>query len=286
MGTATAKRRVERLIQGRETSDGDGVRLTRLLTSDLQRRLDPFLMLDLFGSDRPGDYLGGFPDHPHRGFETVTYMIEGRMRHRDSAGNQGLLVSGGAQWMTAGSGLIHSEMPEQEAGLMEGFQLWLNLPARDKLSPPHYRDLAPADIPEFVHEGVRVRVLAGESHGVAGALLRPVTKPLFLDIHLPAGSRFEEPIASGRSAFLVPYRGSVRVGESLVSSRTLGLLGDGETVVIEASEEARAILVAGTPLKEPIAAYGPFVMNTTEEIHQAFEDYRDGKFSVATVRKD
>jgi len=286
MGTATAGRRVERLIQGRETSDGDGVRLTRLLTSDLQRRLDPFLMLDLFGSDRPGDYLGGFPDHPHRGFETVTYMIEGRMRHRDSAGNQGLLVSGGAQWMTAGSGLIHSEMPEQEAGLMEGFQLWLNLPARDKLSPPHYRDLAPADIPEFVHEGVRVRVLAGESHGVAGALLRPVTKPLFLDIHLPAGSRFEEPIASGRSAFLVPYRGSVRVGESLVSSRTLGLLGDGETVVIEASEEARAILVAGTPLKEPIAAYGPFVMNTTEEIHQAFEDYRDGKFSVATVRKD
>lgn len=286
MGTATAKRRVERLIQGRETSDGDGVRLTRILTSDLQRRLDPFLMLDLFGSDRPGDYLGGFPDHPHRGFETVTYMIEGRMRHRDSAGNQGLLVSGGAQWMTAGSGLIHSEMPEQEAGLMEGFQLWLNLPARDKMSPPHYRDLAPADIPEFVHEGVRVRVLAGESHGIAGALLRPVTKPLFLDIHLPAGSRFEEPIASGRSAFLVPYRGSVRVGESLVSSRTLGLLGDGETVVIEASEEARIILVAGTPLKEPIAAYGPFVMNTTEEIHQAFEDYRDGKFLATTVRKD
>lgn len=286
MGTATAKRRVERLIQGRETSDGDRVRLTRILTSDLQQRLDPFLMLDLFGSDRPGDYLGGFPDHPHRGFETVTYMIEGRMRHRDSAGNQGLLVSGGAQWMTAGSGLIHSEMPEQEAGLMEGFQLWLNLPARDKMSPPHYRDLAPADIPEFVHEGVRVRVLAGESHGIAGALLRPVTKPLFLDIHLPAGSRFEEPIASGRSAFLVPYRGSVRVGESLVSSRTLGLLGDGETVVIEASEEARIILVAGTPLKEPIAAYGPFVMNTTEEIHQAFEDYRDGKFLAATVRKD
>jgi len=286
MGTATAKRRVERLIQGRETSDGDGVRLTRLLTSDLQRRLDPFLMLDLFGSDRPGDYLGGFPDHPHRGFETVTYMIEGRMRHRDSAGNQGLLVSGGAQWMTAGSGLIHSEMPEQEAGLMEGFQLWLNLPARDKLSPPHYRDLAPADIPEFVHEGVRVRVLAGESHGVAGALLRPVTKPLFLDIHLPAGSRFEESIASGRSAFLVPYRGSVRVGESLAPSRTLALLGDGETVVIEASEEAQIILVAGAPLKEPIAAYGPFVMNTTEEIHQAFEDYRDGKFSAATVRKD
>ena len=284
--SALPARRVERLVKGRETSDGDGVRLTRILTSDLQRRLDPFLMLDLFGSDRPGDYLGGFPDHPHRGFETVTYMIEGRMRHRDSAGNQGLLVSGGAQWMTAGSGLIHSEMPEQEAGLMEGFQLWLNLPARDKMSPPHYRDLAPADIPEFVHEGVRVRVLAGESHGIAGALLRPVTKPLFLDIHLPAGSRFEEPIASGRSAFLVPYRGSVRVGESLVSSRTLGLLGDGETVVIEASEEARIILVAGTPLKEPIAAYGPFVMNTTEEIHQAFEDYRDGKFLATTVRKD
>lgn len=286
MGAATTGRRVERLVKGRETSDGDGVRLTRILTSDLQRRLDPFLMLDLFGSDHPGDYLGGFPDHPHRGFETVTYMIEGRMRHRDSAGNQGLLVSGGAQWMTAGSGLIHSEMPEQEAGLMEGFQLWLNLPARDKMSPPHYRDLAPGDIPEFVHYGVRVRVLAGESHGTAGALLRPVTEPLFLDLHLPAGSRFEEPIASGRNAFLVPYRGSVRVGESLVPSRTLALLGEGESVVIEATEEARVILVAGTPLREPIAAYGPFVMNTAEEIHQAFEDYRDGKFSAVTVRKD
>jgi len=286
MGTATVGRRVERLIQGRETSDGDGVRLTRILTSDLQRRLDPFLMLDLFGSDRPGDYLGGFPDHPHRGFETVTYMVESRMRHRDSAGNQGLLVSGGAQWMTAGSGLIHSEMPEQEAGLMEGFQLWLNLPARDKMSPPHYRDLAPEDIPEFVHDGVRVRVLAGKSHGTVGALDRPVTEPLFLDLHLPAGSRFEETIALGRSAFLVPYRGRLTVAGTDVPSRTLAVLGNGEGVTLETSEDSRAILVAGTPLKEPIAAYGPFVMNTAEEIRQAFEDYRDGKFSAATVRKD
>jgi redox-sensitive bicupin YhaK (pirin superfamily) len=276
--SSVSERRVERLVTGRETSDGDGVRLTRILTSDLHGRLDPFLMLDLFGSDHPGDYLGGFPDHPHRGFETVTYMIEGRMRHRDSAGNQGLLVSGGAQWMTAGSGLVHSEMPEQEEGRMEGFQLWINLPARDKMSPPHYRDLAPGSIPEFVHEGVRTRVLAGSSHGTDGAISRPVTAPLFLDLHMPPGSRFEEQLAGSRSAFVVPYRGTVRISGTDVPSRTLAVLGDGELAVLEASEETRAILVAGVPLREPIAAYGPFVMNTAEEIRQAFADYRDGKF--------
>ena len=188
-------RKVERLVQGVQTSDGAGVRLTRVLTQQLQRRLDPFLMLDAFRNENPEDYIGGFPDHPHRGFETVTYMLAGRMRHHDSAGNQGLLGPGCVQWMTAGSGLIHSELPEQADGLMEGFQLWLNLPARDKMARPYYRDIPSESIPEFVTpQGVRVRVIAGSSHGVAGAVQREHTEPLYLDVHLPAGTRFVQPI--------------------------------------------------------------------------------------------
>src|ERR1051326_4228535 len=181
--TVRRSREVERQVAGRATSDGAGVRLTRVLTQDLQRRLDPFLMLDAFRSDNPGDYIGGFPDHPHRGFETVTYMIAGRMRHRDSAGHEGLLTPGSVQWMTAARGIIHSEMPEQERGLMQGFQLWLNLPARDKMSPPGYQDIAAEDIPTFTTEnGVRVKVIAGESHGVAGAVKTPVTEPVCADL--------------------------------------------------------------------------------------------------------
>src|SRR6476619_752878 len=186
--TIERPRGVERLIVGQPTSDGAGVKLTRVLTADLQRRLDPFLMLDAFGTDRPEDYIAGFPDHPHRGFETVTYMIAGRMRHRDSAGHEGLLQNGGVQWMTAGRGVIHSELPEQEDGRMEGFQLWLNLPAIDKMSAPWYRDIQSAELPEFTTaEGVKVRVIAGSSHGVAGAVQREVTQPLYLDLELPAG---------------------------------------------------------------------------------------------------
>src|SRR5574343_1662329 len=198
---STRMRTVERLVAGKATSDGAGVKLTRVLTQDLQRRLDPFLMLDAFRNENPEDYIGGFPNHPHRGFETVTYMIAGRMRHRDSAGNQGLLEPGGAQWMTAGSGLIHSALPEQEHGLMEGFQLWLNLPAKTKMSAPGYRDIPAAAIPERVDEsGVRVRVIAGESAGLAGAVRRPDTEPLLLDLHLPAGSRFAQALPAGHNA--------------------------------------------------------------------------------------
>ena len=182
--TVTKPRRVERLVAGQPTSDGAGVKLTRVLTQPLQRRLDPFLMLDAFGSDRPGDYIAGFPDHPHRGFETITYMIAGRMRHRDSAGNEGLLDDGAVQWMTAGRGVIHSELPEQTEGRMEGFQLWLNLPARDKMNPPWYRDIQSADVPEWHGAGVTARVIAGHSHGVAGAVQRDGTEPLYLDLHL------------------------------------------------------------------------------------------------------
>ncbi|WP_265949160.1 pirin family protein [Dechloromonas sp. A34] len=284
---STSFRSVERLVQGVPTSDGAGVRLTRVLTQNLQRRLDPFLMLDAFRNENPDDYIGGFPDHPHRGFETVSYMIAGRMRHHDSAGNAGLLGPGGVQWMTAGSGLIHSELPEQEAGLMEGFQLWLNLPAKDKMIAPNYRDIPSDVIPEFTTEdGVRVRVIAGSSHGVAGAVQRPHTEPFYLDVHLPAGSRFVQPIPAGHNAFTYTYRGRVSIGGTEVADRHMAILAnDGaDEVCIEAPEAARVLIIAGRPLKEPIAQYGPFVMNTGEEIQQTLRDYQAGKFEAAVVQ--
>ena len=279
-------RTVERLVAGKATSDGAGVKLTRVLTQDLQRRLDPFLMLDAFRNENPEDYIGGFPDHPHRGFETVTYMIAGRMRHRDSAGNEGLLGPGGAQWMTAGSGLIHSELPEQEEGLMEGFQLRLNLPAKAKMGAPGYRDIPSADIPERVDgAGVRVRALAGESGGLAGAVQRPDTEPLFLDLHLPAGSRFAQALPAGHNAFLYVYRGGVAVAGTAVADRHMAILAnDGDGVLLQADGPSRVLLVAGRPLNEPIVQYGPFVMNTAEQIHQAVRDYQAGKFAAAAVR--
>lgn len=265
---------------GKETSDGAGVRLRRVLTQDLQRRLDPFLMLDAFGSDDPDDYIAGFPDHPHRGFETITYMLAGRMRHRDSAGNEGLLESGGMQWMTAGRGVIHSEIPQQEEGRMEGFQLWLNLPSGDKMSPPWYRDFTAADLPRFAAPGVTAIVLAGESHGVTGAVTREATAPLYLDLHMAAGSHFEQLLAAGHNAFLYVYRGSVRVGMDTVEAGRMAILDNaGDGVAIEASGPAQLILVAGRPLGEPIAQYGPFVMNTAQEIQQAVADYRNGRLA-------
>lgn len=282
-----SSRKVERLVQGVQTSDGAGVRLTRVLTQQLQRRLDPFLMLDAFRNDKPEDYMGGFPDHPHRGFETVTYMIAGRMRHHDSAGNEGLLTSGSVQWMTAGSGLIHSELPEQEQGLMEGFQLWLNLPGRNKMCKPSYRDIPPETIPQYTNEqGVTVRVIAGESHGVKGAVQRPDTEPLYLDVHLPAGSRFVQPIAAGHNAFTYTYRGAVSIAGTVVPDRNMAILAnDGATgVVLEAQEAARVLIISGQPLGEPIAQYGPFVMNTAEEIQQTLQDYRNGMFEAAVVQ--
>ena len=282
-----SSRKVERLVQGVQTSDGAGVRLTRVLTQQLQRRLDPFLMLDAFRNDKPEDYMGGFPDHPHRGFETVTYMIAGRMRHHDSAGNEGLLTSGSVQWMTAGSGLIHSELPEQEQGLMEGFQLWLNLPGRNKMCKPSYRDIPPETIPQYTNEqGVTVRVIAGESHGVKGAVQRPDTEPLYLDVHLPAGSRFVQPIAAGHNAFTYTYRGTVSIAGTEVPDRNMAILAnDGATgVVLEAQEAARVLIISGQPLGEPIAQYGPFVMNTAEEIQQTLQDYRNGMFEAAVVQ--
>ena len=276
-------RQVEQLVAGRETSDGAGVKLTRLLSQSLQRRLDPFLMLDAFGSDNPDDYIAGFPDHPHRGFETVTYMIAGRMRHRDSAGHEGLLENGGVQWMTAGHGVIHSEIPEQEAGVMEGFQLWLNLPSKDKLCAPWYRDFAAGDLPRYqTAEGAGVTVIAGESRGVVGAVTRSATQPLYLDIDLPAGARFDQVLPAVHNAFVVVYRGTVDVAGRAISSCQLAVLSTdtaADGVCLSARVASRVLLIAGQPLNEPIAQYGPFVMNNEQEIYQAINDYRNGRFN-------
>lgn len=276
-------RSVERLVAGKATSDGAGVKLTRVLTQGLQHRLDPFLMLDAFGSDKADDYIGGFPDHPHRGFETVTYMIAGRMRHRDSAGHEGLLENGGVQWMTAGRGVIHSELPEQQAGVMEGFQLWLNLPARDKMCAPWYRDFAAGDLPRFASDkGAEVTVIAGESHGVAGAVTREATEPLYLDIHLPAGGRFAQTLPAGHNAFLYVYRGEIEVAGNAVPVQRMAILSndaDADGVVIESARESRVLLIAGQPLKEAVVQYGPFVMNSEQEVYQALADYRDGRLA-------
>jgi redox-sensitive bicupin YhaK (pirin superfamily) len=256
-----------------------------VLTQPLQRRLDPFLMLDAFGTDNPDDYIGGFPDHPHRGFETVTYMIAGRMRHRDSAGHEGLLQNGGVQWMTAGRGIVHSELPEQENGRMEGFQLWLNLAARDKMNPPWYRDIQNEEIPEFVtDEGVTVRVIAGASHGVEGAMQRDTTQPLYLDLQFAAGASFAQKLPATHNAFVYVFRGELQVGATRVPSQRMAILGNAaerDGVVLRADAPARALLIAGQPLNEPIAQYGPFVMNTQQQIIEAVHDFQAGRFAAA-----
>ncbi|WIT12679.1 pirin family protein [Paucibacter sediminis] len=277
-------RQVERLIAGQPTSDGAGVKLTRVLTQNLQRRLDPYLMLDAFGSDQADDYIAGFPDHPHRGFETITYMLEGRMRHRDSAGHEGLLGNGGVQWMTAGRGVIHSELPEQEEGRMEGFQLWLNLPAKDKMRAPWYRDIPSAEIPEWHGEGASVRVIAGASRGVQGAVQREGTEPVYLDIHLQPGVRFEQALPDTHNAFVYVYRGGVQFGSGCtVPAQRMAILANtagSDGVAFTAGEAgARLLLIAGKPLNEPIAQYGPFVMNTEAELMQAVRDFQTGKLA-------
>jgi len=282
--STTFTRQLERLVNGIPTQDGAGVSLTRVLTHDLQRRLDPFLMLDAFHSDQPDDYLAGFPDHPHRGFETVTYMLQGRMRHRDNAGNEGLLEPGGMQWMTAGRGLVHSELPEQEDGLMSGFQLWVNLAGRDKMTTPGYRDIPSAAIPEVSpQEGVQVRVLAGEAFGTKGAVERPTTAPLYLDLHLQADKQIALPIPATHNAFLYVYEGELQIGPDhrVAAAGRMAILSntpDAEGVEIHASKDSRFLLISGQPLNEPIAQWGPFVMNTREEVEQAIDDFRAGRF--------
>jgi redox-sensitive bicupin YhaK (pirin superfamily) len=276
-------RRIERVLGGQFVMDGAGVKINRVLTQPLQRRLDPFLMLDAFGSDKAGDYIAGFPEHPHRGFETVTYMLAGRMRHRDSVGNEGVVSDGGVQWMTAGRGVVHSEMPEQNEGLMEGFQLWLNLPAKDKMSAPWYRDIPNEELPRFtLPSGAGVQVIAGSSHGVDGAVQREFTQPLYLDIQLPQGVEFEQPLPAGHNAFFYVYRGEVVVDGKAVPQARMAILDNAsgaDGVRIKASADAQLILLAGQALNEPIAQYGPFVMNTNAEVFQAVEDFRAGRFA-------
>lgn len=275
--------RVQRTLLGQATSDGAGVRLTRVIGGPQLPDLDPFLLLDEFGTDRAEDYIAGFPNHPHRGFETVTYMLDGRMRHRDNHGNEGLLTPGSVQWMTAGRGLVHSEMPEQQAGRMRGFQLWVNLPARDKMTQPRYQEFPAERIP-VTHPAtdVEVKVIAGELGDVRGPISQPATDPVYLDIALAPGSQWEYALPSGHNAFAYVFEGEVRVGDGengrIVQTHQLAVLGGGDMFkVATAGSEARLILVAGRPLREPVARYGPFVMNTKQEIMQAFVDFQEGR---------
>jgi quercetin 2,3-dioxygenase len=284
-----ASRPVRRVVTGMATSDGAGVKLRRVIGQPALPDLDPFLMLDEFGTDRAEDYIAGFPDHPHRGFETVTYMLDGRMRHRDNHGNEGVLVPGSVQWMTAGRGLVHSEMPEQQEGRMRGFQLWLNLPARDKMTEPRYQEFGPERIPTAAPaSGVAARVIAGEVAGIKGPIFQPATDPTYLDIGIAPGATFVHPLPPDYAAFLYVFEGAVQVGAepgaTHVGTHQLAVLGEGEEVRLTGlsagpdGKTARAILVAGRPLREPVAKYGPFVMNTREELAQAFEDFQSGRF--------
>lgn len=273
-------RRITQLIRAHEVSEGAGVTVHRTLGTPALRNLDPFLMLDHFSSDDPDDYIAGFPDHPHRGFITFTYMLDGHMLHRDSMGNQGDLRSGGAQWMKAASGVIHSEMPQQTNGLMRGFQLWINLPAADKMSAPMYQDITPERVPAIEAPGVRVRVLAGEHEGVRGPVEDKLTQVQYLDVALDAGARFErhDTMHGDHTAFLYVFDGSATIDAQPVPRHHFAVLGPGATVALRAGEAgARFILVSGRPIGEPIVQYGPFVMNTRDEIEHAVADYRDGR---------
>ena len=281
--------RVVRKVRGRQATDGAGVRLVRVIGGPDLPDLDPFLLLDEFGTDRAEDYIAGFPDHPHRGFETVTYMLDGRMRHRDNHGNEGLLVPGGVQWMTAGRGLVHSEMPEQEAGLMRGFQLWVNLPAKDKMGEPRYQEFAPERIPVArPAAGVEVKVVAGEVAGADGVSVRgpieqPATSPLYLDVALAPGVAWEHRLPEGHNAFAYAFEGEATLGQGedarQVARHELAVLGGGDLLRMAAGAGgARLLLVAGRPLREPVARHGPFVMNTRQELMQAFVDFQEGRF--------
>ena len=277
-----AVRAVKQIQRGQPTSDGAGVRLNRLIGGGALPDVDPFLLLDEFRSDNASDYIAGFPEHPHRGFETVTYMLAGRMRHGDNKGHTGRLDAGSVQWMTAGRGILHSEMPEQENGLMWGFQLWVNLPAKDKMTAPRYQEIPPERIPVAeLAGGIKAKVVAGKLGDVEGPIGGIATDPNFFDFTLPKGARLDLPVPAGHSVFVYPFEGDIAVGESgkQVARGSIALLGEGERVVLAApSGPARALLVAGRPLHEPVARYGPFVMNTESEIRQAIVDFQAGRF--------
>lgn len=281
------QRQLQQIVQGRETSDGAGVRIKRTLGQTPYARFDPFLMLDEFGSSSSDDYIAGFPAHPHRGFETVTYMLQGHMLHEDHMGNKGHLRDGDVQWMTAGRGIIHSEMPQQEQGLMRGFQLWLNLPAAEKMKPAYYRDIPSAEIPVAdLPTGGQIKVIANsaviDGKIISGPIQGLTTETIYWDIHLPEGQEFHHAIPEDHNTFLYMYEGAIAIGEDKrkLTKGNTGLLSKGDQLSVQAQETAaRFLVISGKPIKEPIVQYGPFVMNSTEEIEQAIRDYRDGTFA-------
>ena len=279
-------RTVIKTLSGINTADGDGVKLTRIIGSHELNMLDPFLLLDCFESDDAQDYIGGFPEHPHRGFETVTYLLNGKMRHKDNAGHEGVIESGGVQWMTAGRGILHSEMPEQEDGLLQGFQLWVNLPRSEKMSKPRYQEYLPESIAiENLAYGGSVKVISGKTDkGTVGPVINDFVSPTYMDISLSDNEAFSQRLSLGHNAFIYVLQGSVNIitdqdAKSPLPSKHLGILSDGEQVTIESAEQdSRFLLIAGKPLNEPVARGGPFVMNTEAEIRQAFADYQRGLF--------
>ena len=275
-------RKVSRVILSHEASDGAGVKLRRSIGGEQVSELDPFLLLDNFGTENPDDYIAGFPSHPHRGFETVTYMISGQMRHKDSTGAEGLLGPGSVQWMTAGRGIVHSEMPEQREGRMSGFQLWVNLPAKDKMCVPRYQNIDPEDVPQVDLGRVKLRVLAGAANGpdniVDGPVTGVATDPIYIDVGLEPGGSYAHAVPEGHTAFVYVFEGSVDVGGEAVLQHHLAILSDGDSVRLASEMGGRAILVAGRPIGEPVARYGPFVMNSFEEIQQAVQDFQTGNF--------
>ncbi len=278
------ERRIKHIFKGQPASDGAGVKLTRLFGGSSLEALDPFLMLDEFNSDKADDYIAGFPSHPHRGFETVTYMLEGNMLHQDHLGNEGLLRSGDVQWMTAARGIIHSEMPQQVDGLMRGFQLWINLPASEKMKSPNYKDISAKNIPIAENEQVQIKVIAGEINWnnqlVKGAVHGISTEPLYLDVRLKAEQTFSLPTPSDHAVLVYVFDGQVEIDNIAVQSQHMVQMQLGDLLKVKAKNNAAFLVLAGKPLKEPIAHWGPFVMNTREEIEQAINDYRSGQLTT------
>ena len=281
--TMNTARMIVQQSTGLETSDGDGVTLRRMVGTPEVGSIDPLIMLDAFGSDEPQDYIGGFPDHPHRGFETVTYLLAGCMRHKDNAGHEGVIEPGGIQWMTAGSGIVHSEMPEQENGLLAGFQLWINLPAAKKMTPPAYQEFPAAEIPvEQLDAGGHIRVITGQTdHGTEGAVKNIATNPIYFDVSLDAGATFSQSVPPAQNGLIYMIEGEAkfRDDDAYIPARTLGVLSDGDHINVTAGDGgARFLLISADSINEPIAWGGPFVMNTEQEVRQAFDDYRNGRF--------
>lgn len=268
--------KVIKKVKGMPVSDGAGVKLLRIIGQPDLKRLDPFLMLDEFGSEHAEDYIAGFPQHPHRGFQTVTYMLEGKMGHKDSVGNKGVIEDGGLQWMNAGKGIIHEEMPQQTEGRMRGFQLWINLPASEKMSEPGYQDIASAAIPEVLTKHAKIRVLAGDFKGVQGPVKTQSVQPQFIDMHYAEQGEISWPVDAQQNGFIYVYEGEVEIAGELIQKDELGVIEFDGLISVTAKAGAKAIVVSGTPINEPIAQYGPFVMNTVTEIQQALKDYQSG----------